>query len=216
MRIKYIVLACVMLAIIAFATIGIMHNKTSGVPEPSKESQQAAVVSSKGGEKTLNNNQNKKALVVYYSYTGNTRALAEQIRQSVDGDIFEIQPVTPYSTDYDTVVNQGKKEVESGYKPPLKKKVDNLSSYEVIFVGTPIWWYTIAPPVATFLSESELAGKTIIPFCTHGGYGAGHSLEDIKKLAPKSQVLDELVLSGSNKYEQKEILAWLSKVGFGE
>jgi flavodoxin len=215
MRIKYIVLACIVLAIIAFATGGIMHNKAS-VPEPAKESQQAAAVPSKGGEKTLSNSQNKKALVVYYSYTGNTRALAEQIRQSVDGDIFEIQPATPYSSDYDTVVNQGKKEVESGYKPPLKRKVDNLSSYEVIFVGTPIWWYTIAPPVATFLAESDLAGKTIIPFCTHGGYGAGHSLEDIKKLAPKSQVLDELVLSGSNKYEQKEILAWLSKVGFGE
>ncbi|MHC1745648.1 MAG: flavodoxin [Negativicutes bacterium] len=215
MRIKYIVLACIVLAIIAFATMGIMHNKAS-VPEPSKESQQAAAVSSKGGEKTPSNSKNKKALVVYYSYTGNTRALAQQIRQSVDGDIFEIQPATPYSSDYDTVVNQGKREVESGYKPPLKMKVDNLSSYEVIFVGTPIWWYTIAPPVATFLAESELAGKTIIPFYTHGGYGAGHSMEDIKKLAPKSQVLDELVLNGSSKYEQKEIYAWLSKVGFGE
>ena len=215
MRIKYVVLACIVIAIIAFATMGILHNQAS-VPEISKESQQAAAVSSKGDEKTLINNQNKKALVVYYSYTGNTRVLAEQIRQSVNGDIFEIQPATPYSSDYDTVVNQGKREVESGYKPPLKRNVDNLSSYEVIFVGTPIWWYTIAPPVSTFLTESDLAGKTIIPFCTHGGYGAGHSLDDIKKLAPKSQVLDELVLNGSSKYEQKEIYAWLSKVGFGE
>lgn len=215
MNIKYIVLACIVLAVIAVATIGIMH-KPASVPETSKESLQAAAVSLKESEKTSSNSKNKKALVVYYSYTGNTRALAEQIRQSVDGDIVEIQPATPYSTDYDTVVNQGKKEVESGYKPPLKRKVDNLASYDVVFVGTPIWWYTIAPPVATFLAESELAGKTIIPFCTHGGYGAGHSLEDIKKLAPKSQVLDELVLSGSSKYEQKEILAWLSKVGFGE
>ncbi|SDE43905.1 flavodoxin [Sporomusa acidovorans] len=114
------------------------------------------------------------------------------------------------------MVKQGKQEVESGYKPPLKAKVENLAAYDVIFVGTPIWWYTIASPVATFLAESDLAGKTIIPFCTHGGYGAGHSLEDIKKLAPKSRVLDELVLDGSKTYAQKEIYAWLSKVGFGE
>lgn len=94
--------------------------------------------------------------------------------------------------------------------------MENLASYDVIFVGTPIWWGTIAPPVATFLAESDLTGKIIIPFCTHGGYGAGQSLEDIKKLAPKSRVLEELVLKGSSTYEQKNIFAWLSKLGFGE
>ncbi|SMC45564.1 flavodoxin [Sporomusa malonica] len=214
MKIKYIVQAFAVLAAIAFATVGILQ-KPDAVSETSKAPQQTAAVSSQKGEKTPSI-QKKKALVVYFSYTGNTRILAEQIRQNVGGDIFELQPATPYSTDYATVEKQGKQEVESGYKPPLKAKVENLASYDVIFVGTPIWWYTIAPPVATFLAESDLAGKTIIPFCTHGGYGAGHNLEDIKKLAPKAQVLDELVLRGNSKYEQKDIFAWLSKVGFGE
>lgn len=215
MKIKYILLAFAVLAVIAFTTKEILQKPDAG-PETLKAPQQTAAVSSKGGEKAPSIPKDKMALVVYFSYTGNTRTLAEQIRQSVDGDIFELQPATPYSADYDTVVNQGKREVESGYKPPLKVKVENLASYNVIFVGTPIWWYTIAPPVATFLAESDLAGKTIIPFCTHGGYGAGHSMEDIKKLAPKSQVLDELVLNGNSKYDQNEIFAWLSKVGFGE
>lgn len=215
MKIKYIVLALMVVAAIVFIAVGILQKPSTGSETP-KAAQQAANVSAKEGEKTASTIKSKKALVVYYSYTGNTRTLAEQIRQSVAGDIFELQPAAPYSSDYDTVVNQGKKEVESGYKPPLKGKVDNLASYDVIFVGTPIWWYTIAPPVATFLAESDLAGKTIFPFCTHGGYGAGHSLDDIKKLAPKAQVLDELVLRGNSKYDQQGIATWLSKVGFGK
>ncbi|WP_371371155.1 flavodoxin [Sporomusa aerivorans] len=213
MKIKYLALAVAVLAVLAFAAVEILQKPD--VVGTSKTPQQTAAVpltESKNGPSI----PKQKALVVYFSYTGNTRILAEQIRQNVDGDIFELQPATPYSTDYDTVVKQGKQEVESGYKPPLKAKVANLAAYDVIFVGTPIWWYTVAPPVATFLAEANLAGKTIIPFCTHGGYGAGHSLEDIKKLAPTARVFDELVLYGSSKYEQKDILAWLSKVGFGE
>jgi len=214
MKIKYIVLVFAVLAAIVFATVGILQKPDAG-PETSKATLQSAAVPSQEGEKTPSIPK-KKALVVYFSYTGNTRILAEQIRKNVSGDIFELQPVTPYSTDYATVEKQGKQEVESGYRPSLKAKVENIASYDVIFVGTPIWWYTIAPPVATFLAEADLAGKTIIPFCTHGGYGAGHSLEDVKKLALKAQVLDELVLRGNSKYEQQEIYAWLSKVGFGE
>lgn len=159
----------------------------------------------------------KKALVVYFSYTGNTRLLAEQIQQISGADIFELQPAVPYSKDYKTVEQQGKKEVDEGYKPELKAQVPNLASYDVIFVGTPIWWYSVSPVTASFLSNQALEGKTIVPFCTHGGYGAGHSLEDIKKIATKSTVLDELVLEGSDKgYDKGNILAWLNKAGFGK
>lgn len=159
----------------------------------------------------------KKAMVVYFSYTGHTRLLAEQIQEMTDIDIFELEPAVPYSKDYKTVEQQGKKEVDEGYRPKLKAQIPNLASYDVIFVGTPIWWYTVSPVIASFLSEPALAGKTIVPFCTHGGYGAGHSLEDIKKIAIKSTVLDELVLEGSDKgYDKEAILSWLRKTGFGE
>ncbi len=215
MKTRYVLIILVVFAAIAFAGMSFLQEPT--VSQVAKTSPQSTAKSLPAQiEQTGTTKMDKKALIVYFSYTGNTRTLAAQIRQSVGGDIFELQPATPYSTDYDTVVKQGKQEVASGYKPPLKSKVDNLASYDVIFVGTPIWWYTIAPPVATFLAESELAGKTIIPFCTHGGYGAGHSAEDIKKLAPKATVLDELVLSGSQSYSQTEISAWLNKVGFNK
>lgn len=161
------------------------------------------------------NNNGKKEIVVYFSYTGNTRILAKQIQKMTGADIFELQPAVPYSKDYDTVVDQGKKEVDEGYKPKLKQQVPNLAQYDVVFVGTPIWWYTISPVTASFLASPELAGKTIIPFCTHGGYGGGHSLEDIKKIAVKSKVSDELVLEGQNSaYDEKTITDWLKKAGW--
>lgn len=206
----YAMLAVVVLAALAF--VGVRAMEQTSTPEAAKGTNavQANAGQISSAPKDLNG---KKALVVYFSYTGNTRALAEQVHRSVGGDIFELRPSMPYSTDYKTVESQGKKEVETGYHPPLAAKVENLASYDVIFVGTPIWWYTISPPVATFLAESELAGKTIVPFVTHGGYGAGHSMEDIKKLAPSSTVLGELSLRGSGIYAEREIEDWMKKSG---
>lgn len=201
----YMALAAFLVAMLAIAGVYVTREPASA------ETVKDANAASSGA---LQPPSGKKALVVYFSYTGNTRALAQQVQQSVGGDIFELKPSTPYSADYKTVESQGKKEVEEGYQPPLAAKVENLASYDVIFVGTPIWWYTIAPPVATFLANPELAGKTIIPFCTHGGYGAGRSMDDIKKLAPNSTIMDELVLRGSESYDAKEIDGWLRKAGF--
>lgn len=206
MKIKYAVFAAVLL--IVAAVTGVRLLPSADAPEAVQEAKATSTVTrAKEGVKE------KKALIVYFSYTGNTRILAEEIQQSAGGDLFELQPEAPYSTEYKVVESQGKREVESGYQPPLAAKVENLAAYDVVFVGTPIWWYTIAPPVATFLAEPDLAGKTIVPFCTHGGYGAGHSLEDIKKLAPNSTVQEMLVLRGSDRYDAKEITQWLEKTG---
>jgi flavodoxin len=154
----------------------------------------------------------KKILVAYFSHSGNTREIANQIRQSVGGDIFEIQAVKPYPNDYDAVVEQARQELNSGYKPALKTKVDNIRSYDVIFVGSPSWWSTIAGPVKTFLSEYDLSGKTIVPFCTHEGSGLGRSVADISKLCPKSTLLDGVAIRGSNvKTAQNKISDWLRK-----
>lgn len=206
----YVLAAALALVALAFAGASAMRLFSSAAQEENGRSAPPALTAASGAPGEARGN---KALVVYYSYTGNTRALAELVRQRTGGDLFELQPATPYSADYDTVVRQGKQEVEDGYQPPLKAKVENLASYDVIFVGTPIWWYTIAPPVATFLAQPELAGKTIVPFCTHGGYGAGHSLDDIKKLAPGSKVMEELSLRGGGSYDAQEIAAWLKKAG---
>lgn len=155
----------------------------------------------------------QKVLVVYFSYTGNTRELAQQIHKQVGGDLVEIELVTPYSKDYKTVEKQGQDEVNAGYKPPIKTKITDIESYDVIFIGSPIWWFTIAPPVSTFLAEHNLNGKKIVPFITHGGYGLGRSISDIKKLAPKSDILKEYEVEGNKLNSTKDLLSkWLEKI----
>ena len=126
------------------------------------------------------------------------------------GDIFEIQIVTPYPAENDFVIKQAKQELEAGFKPPIKQKVANIKEYDVVFVGSPNWWNTIAPPVMTFLSEHDLSGKTVVPFITHAGSGLGRSAADIAKLAPQATMRDGLALWGRGiKNSQDKVAKWL-------
>jgi Flavodoxins len=156
----------------------------------------------------------KKVLIVYYSYSGNTQVIAKQIQKDTGGDLFEIQTVKAYPKEYKAVVDQARKEVDSNYKPALRTKLQDISKYDVIFVGSPCWWSTIAPPVRTFLSGYNLSGKTIVPFMTHEGSGMGRSEADIRKLCPKSTVLNGLPIQGSQvNAAGNEVMKWLKKTG---
>jgi len=155
----------------------------------------------------------KKILVAYFSHSGNTREIANQVHKSVGGDIFEIQAVKPYPNDYDAVVKQAKQELDSGYKPALKIKIENIKSYDLVFIGYPNWWGTIPAPVRTLLSEYDFSGKTIVPFCTHEGSRLGRSVSDISKLCPKSTLLDGVAIWGRDvKSAQNEVSEWLHKI----
>jgi flavodoxin len=155
----------------------------------------------------------KKILVAYFSHSGNAREIANQIHKSLGGDIFEIQTVKTYPHDYDAVVNQAKQELDSGYQPALKTKIENIKPYDLVFIGYPIWWGTFPAPVRTFLSEYDLSGKTIAPFCTHAGSGQGRSVTDILKLCPKSTILDGIAIRGrSVKTAQNEVSEWLRRI----
>lgn len=157
--------------------------------------------------------EGKKILVVYFSHSGNTRLLAEQIGEFTGGELFEIQPVDAYSGEYQAVVDQAKKEINAGYKPALKARLENIGDYDVIFVGSPNWWSTIAPPVTTFLSGYDLKGKTIVPFMTHEGSRMGRSVSEIKKLCPGSTVLDGFPVRGSEvKKSQGNVMKWLREI----
>jgi len=152
----------------------------------------------------------KKILVAYFSHSGNTKEIATQIQTAVGGDIFEIVPVKAYPTAYRAVVDQAKKEINADFKPELKGKVPDISKYDVIFVGSPNWWSTIAPPVATFLTSYNLSGKIIVPFFTHGGGSIGRCETDVRKNCPKSVVLKSLYISGSSaKSAQSDVIEWL-------
>lgn len=155
----------------------------------------------------------KKILIVYYSHSGNTQEVATLIQNVTGGDILEIKPVTDYTKVYDDLTKQAQKEIESGYKPALKTKVTNIEQYDVIFIGSPCWWSTVAPPVATFLTSYDLSDKTVIPFMTHEGSGMGHSESDIKKLCPESTILSGLPVRGSAvKQAKTDVINWLREL----
>jgi flavodoxin len=158
--------------------------------------------------------EKKRILIVYFSHSGNTRIAANQIREKVGGDVFEIVAVDKYPTDYYEVVEQAKKELNEQYRPKLIKKVENMQSYDVVFVAYPNWCGTVPMPVATFLSEYDFSGKTIAPVCTNEGSQLGRSVTDIKKLCPKSTVLNGLAIRGSAvKTSQNDVSNWLRELG---
>lgn len=168
-------------------------------------------------KKTDERIQGRKTLIIYYSRSGHTREVAKKIQAQTGGDLLEIETAAPYPREYADVVQQAKQEIEGDYKPELKTKVENIASYDVVFIGSPIWWGTIAPPVASFLAKNDLAGKTVVPFVTHAGSGLAQSVGDIKKLAPAAKVLDGLAIEGSKVNEANEkIASWLSRLQVSE
>lgn len=127
----------------------------------------------------------KKLLIVYYSWAnGNTERVAKKLQSIAGGELLRIDTAVPYSGSYDDVVEQGQREVERGYEPELKPVGADIAGYDVIAVGTPTWWYTMAPAVRTFLHQNDLRGKTVVPFMTNGGW-PGHVIKDMKALCPR-------------------------------
>jgi len=158
--------------------------------------------------------RNKKVLIAYYSLrNGNTRIVAEHIQKNVGGDIFRIETVDAYPAEYRDVTDQAKKELQSGHRPALKSKVTDFEQYDIIYLGSPNWWNTIAPAVMTFLESYNFEGKMIVPFITHEGSRLGSSVGDIKKLAPKANVLKGLpVRGGSVENAMPDVQKWLKEL----
>lgn len=157
---------------------------------------------------------NHDILIVYFSRSGNTRELAAQIQAETGGKLIELEPVEPYSADYQLTVNRARQELASDIHPPLKTKIDNIDAYNIILLGSPNWGGSLAPPVKTFLSEYDLSGKTIIPFMTHGGSGLGHTSSDLKSLAPRAILTEGLAVRGNAVQEAlKNVEAWVSRLG---
>lgn len=162
----------------------------------------------------ISNLKGKKILIAYFSHTKHTQQFAEIIQQNIGGDLFEIATKNPYPTDYDAVVAQAKQEVNSRYTPELKQDIDT-SSYDVIFIGTPVWWYTFAPPVLTFLTQHDLSGKKIVPFTTHKGSGLSGIDNKMKELQPNADILTGFaVWDNTAPKESENIKKWLQSLNF--
>ncbi len=160
----------------------------------------------------------KKTLVVYYSWSnGNTKKIAEQLTAALGADLERLEPQTPYSGSYNDVVDQGQREVEEGYLPPLKPLTHNPADYDLIAAGTPTWWYTMAPCMRSFLQSQDWTGRTVVPFMTNGGW-PGHVIADMSSLCKAGKVILPLEVqfdsNGGAKQitPQNEVDAWVRAV----
>ena len=151
------------------------------------------------------NMENAKKLVVYYSYTGHTRMIAESIQKKLECDILELKPVVPYSTDYQTVVDEEQNNESTKKTPEIQNIEKDLNNYGEIIIGSPVWWYTIAPVVRTFLKENDLSGKTIKPFATNAGW-LGQTFKEIERLCSNSKVERGMNIVFTEDYSENQLV----------
>ena len=155
----------------------------------------------------------ERILVAYYSWSesGNTKYIAELIRKHTNGELLEIKPKNAYPKDYNACLAQAQKEIRDGVRVELANEPVDFKKYDVIFIGSPNWFGTIAPPAASFLASADLAGKTVIPFFTYGSGGMQNCERDAKKLAEKAKaVLPAKAIRGANvRQADKEIADWI-------
>lgn len=144
---------------------------------------------------------------------GATQHIADQIQVRLGGDLFLIETAEPYPDSFQDVIDQNHAEAANNTLPALESTVENMDQYNVVFLGYPVWNMTVPQAVRTFLEAYDFSGKTIIPFCTHDGYGSGQSYRDIAIACPDSTVLDGLAIDSSEVLAAEEPLNdWLSKL----
>ncbi|WP_296879527.1 flavodoxin [Thomasclavelia sp.] len=150
-------------------------------------------------------------LITYFSWSGNTGNVANAIHNEIGGEIKKIEPLEPYTDDYDELLDIAKDEQDSDARPALKENID-VSSYDIIFVGYPNWWSDMPMIMYTFLEVNDFSGKTIVPFNTSGGSGFSGTISEIEKITG-ANVLEGLTLSSSAADNpQEEVSNWLAEI----
>ena len=155
----------------------------------------------------------KKALVSYFSASGVTKKAAEKLAAAAEADLFEIEPVQPYTRkDLNWMDKKSRSTLEMKDRScrPAIVKVPDVAPYDVIFVGFPVWWYREPSIIDTFLESADFTGKTLIPFCTSGGSGLGESTYNFRALAPGASVLEGKRLTGRD--TEASLRAWAATI----
>ena len=227
-RISMIMVICLLLSLTACG----VNSGTNSNTEPSATQSQAETPPSEPAEDpgvsaddsaegsdpaTEPTEEAAKTLVVYFSATGNTKAVAEEISRLTGADLYEIVPADPY-TDADLNYNnndcRANQEMnDTSARPAIGSGVIDVSPYDIVCVGYPIWWGTMPRIINTFLDTYDLSGKTVLPFCTSGSSGITQSVSDFRAAEPGADVRDGLRASGAN---DSSIENWIADNGISE
>lgn len=172
-------------------------------------------------------NKDKKVLIVFFSRTkglygnetpviGNTHQIANYIQAATGGDIYEIVPAKEYPNEYNVILDVAKSEQANNERPAIKNPLPDVSQYDIVFVGGPIWWGEYPMIVRTFLDQADLNGKTVIPFTTHEGSGLGNTKAQLEAQYPNATVLKGIAIRGRQAASEESKAAvdvWLKEIG---
>lgn len=195
-------------------------SNTTSNNDTSAELQQTEAANSATDKEAENQNSEQeptetgsKSLVVYFSWSGNTRSVAESIASRTNSDVFEIVPAEPYSDDYNAVVDLAQEEQKNNVRPEIVGSIDDIEQYDVVYVGYPNWWGDMPMVLYTFFDTYDLSGKTVAPFCTSGGSGLSNTVNEIKELEPNATVTEGLHIgSGSASNPDNAVNEWLAEI----
>ena len=153
-----------------------------------------------------------KPLVAFFSWSGNTRGIAQEVASQLGVEAIELVCEEPYSADYNTCLDEAQRDQNQQARPALATSIDHIESYGTIYLGYPNWWASIPMPIATFLESYDFSGKTIRPFCSNGGGGLGQSVTAISKLAPSAHVGQGLSIHYSGGSDLPQVVAdWIAQ-----
>ena len=154
-------------------------------------------------------------LVAYFSWSGTTQRMAQEIAAQTGADIFRIEPVTPYPTEYTPCTEVAKAEKEANARPAISRKAEKWSEYDTVLIGCPVWWWTTPMIICTFAESYDFTGKTVVPFCTYASTYRDETLARIVELTPAARHLEGEGLT-SGRVNASNISSWLKKIGIVE
>lgn len=194
------------------------NEASTSAPSSTEKKSKILVVYFSMPETTNPNNmtpeEDNSAVVIDGKVLGNTQYVAQLIQANTGADIFRIEPQMPYPTDHKTLVDLAKNEQTNRARPALAKKIENIGQYDVIFVGYPIWWADMPMILHSFFESTDLSGKKIIPFSTHGGSGFADTISTIQRLEPNATVATNgFTVSRNNVANSKnDVISWLKSL----
>lgn len=163
---------------------------------------------------TSTTGDSSSVLITYFSWSGNTEQVAQIIQQETGGDLFEIAPATPYTDDYNELLDIAQQEQSDDARPELAGQVENWEQYDTIFVGYPNWWSDAPMAVYTFVESYDWSGKTLVPFNTSASGGFGRSLSGLEESASGAAILEGISFTERTLGDaQSEVTTWLDELG---
>lgn len=154
-----------------------------------------------------------KVLVAYFSCSGNTKKLASKISEIVNGELYEIKPISPYtSDDLDWTNNESRSSTEmndKSFRPQIVDDLENINNYDTVYLGFPIWWYQAPTIINTFLEKYDFAGKKIVPFATSGSSGMGDTNKYLVNSCPGANLIEGKRFGNASLEELKN---WINNI----